>query len=124
MIQSILKVKEPFNVNMLAQAAATAAITDDNHIQTSQEVNKLGREFLYKAFSILGLHYTESMSNFVLVKIGINAKDIYEKLLAKGIIVRYGGAWGLPEYVRVSVSTREENAILVGVMSFILQDNH
>ncbi|GAA3326998.1 hypothetical protein GCM10020331_065210 [Ectobacillus funiculus] len=111
-------------MNMLVQAAATAAITDDNHIQTSQEVNKLGREFFYKAFSILGLHYTESMSNFVLVKIGINAKDIYEKLLAKGIIVRYGGAWGLPEYVRVSVSTREENAILVGVMSFILQDNH
>lgn len=123
-IQSILKVKEPFNANMLAQVAAAAAITDDNHIQTSQEVNKLGREFLYKAFSILGLHYIESMGNFVLVKMGTNAKGVYEKLLAKGIIVRYGGAWGLTEYIRVSVGTSEENAILVGVMSSILQGNY
>lgn len=123
-IQSIFKVKEPFNVNMLAQAGATAAIADERHIQKSREVNKHGREQLYQAFSNLGLHYTESMSNFVLVKIGTNAKDVYEKLLAKGVIVRYGGTWGLPEYVRISVGTPEENAILIGLISSILQNNH
>jgi histidinol-phosphate aminotransferase len=123
-VQSILKVKEPFNVNMLAQAGAVAAIADEIHIQKSREVNKLGRESLYRAFSNLGLHYVESMSNFVLVKLGSNAKDVYNKLMAKGVIVRYGDTWGLPEYVRISVGTPEENAILIGLMSSILQNNN
>lgn len=123
-IHNILKVKEPFNVNMLAQVAAAAAIADDSHIQTSQEVNKYGREWLYREFSNLELHYIESMSNFVLVKIGTNAKNVYEKLLAKGIIVRYGGTWGLPEYIRISVGTSKENAVLIGLLSSILQDDY
>ncbi|MGG3890695.1 histidinol-phosphate transaminase [Metabacillus fastidiosus] len=121
-VQSILKVKEPFNVNMLAQEGAVAALADREHIQKSQEINKLGREWLYRAFSNLGLHYIESMSNFILVKIGMNAKDVYEKLLAKGVILRYGGAWGLPDYVRISVGTPEENAILIGLISSTLQN--
>lgn len=58
------------------------------------------------------------------MKIGTNAKDVYEKLLAKGIIVRYGGTWGLPEYVRISVGTSEEIATLIRLMSSILQDDY
>lgn len=121
-IQSILKVKEPFNVNTLAQVAATAAIADKKHVQVSHEVNKKGREQLYKAFSKLDLLYTESMSNFVLVKIGVEAKYVYEQLLQKGVIVRYGSTWGLPEHIRISVGTFEENNILISMLTSVLQE--
>jgi histidinol-phosphate aminotransferase len=119
-IQSILHVKEPFNVNSLAQAAAVASITDEEHIEKSKQVNTAGRDQLNKAFQELGLHYTESMSNFILVKFGTVAKEIYMQLLMKGIIVRYGNTWGMPEHIRISIGTPEENNILIEAISSIL----
>ncbi|WP_338448972.1 histidinol-phosphate transaminase [Niallia oryzisoli] len=112
-IQSILHVKEPFNVNSLAQAAAVAAITDEEHVDRSKQVNTAGREQLYKALNELGLPYTESMSNFVLVEFGTEAKKIYEELLNLGVIVRYGDTWGMPKHIRISIGTHEENSILI-----------
>lgn len=116
-IQSILKVKEPFNVNTLAQIAATAAIEDAEHVKTSQQTNKAGRQQLYKAFDELGLTYIQSMANFVLVQIGEDGENLYKQLMAKGVIVRYGKIWGLPEYVRVSVGTEEENQFFINVLT-------
>ncbi|MGH2319084.1 histidinol-phosphate transaminase [Planococcus sp. SE5232] len=119
-IQSILKVKEPFNVNTLAQIAATAAIEDIEHVKTSQDANKAGREQLYKAFEELGLAYIESMANFVLVQIGEDGEKLYKELMAKGVIVRYGKIWGLPDYVRVSVGTPEENQFFIDTLKALL----
>ncbi len=112
-IKNILKVKEPFNVNSIAQVAATAAITDVEHVKMSQEVNSHGRIQLYEAFSEMGLTYTESMSNFVLVDLGPKATDVYNKLLTKGVIVRKGSTWNLPNYLRISVGTFKENKMLI-----------
>ncbi|MDJ0331317.1 histidinol-phosphate transaminase [Planococcus sp. S3-L1] len=119
-IQSILKVKEPFNVNTLAQIAATAAIEDTEHVQTSQETNKAGRKQLYKAFKDLGLTYVESMANFVLVQLGEDGEELYKQLMAKGVIVRHGKIWGLPDYIRVSVGTTEENQFFIDVLKGLL----
>ncbi|MGI2328605.1 histidinol-phosphate transaminase [Planococcus sp. YIM B11945] len=119
-INSILKVKEPFNVNTLAQIAATAAITDTDHVLASQTVNKAGREQLYKVFGELGLAYTESMANFVLVHVGTEGETLYKELMAKGVIVRYGKTWGLPEHIRVTVGTPEENALFSEVLTGLL----
>lgn len=119
-IQSILKVKEPFNVNTLAQIAATAAIEDADHVKTSQEANKAGRDQLYKAFDKLKLPYIESMANFVLVQIGEDGEKVYKQLMAKGVIVRHGKIWGLPDYVRVSVGTTEENQFFIDTLSGLL----
>lgn len=123
-IQSILKVKEPFNVNALAQAAAVAALTDDEHITHSKKLNFEGREQLYQGFSEMNLDYVESMSNFILVKIGPNAGSFNNELLQRGIIVRYGDIWGLPEYIRVSIGTAEENKILLKEMNSIINVDH
>ncbi|MFK8795408.1 histidinol-phosphate transaminase [Planococcus plakortidis] len=120
-ITSILKVKEPFNVNTLAQLAATAAVTDHEHVAQSREANSRGREFLYEAFEELGLPYTKSMANFVLVKLGENGETLYQDLMKKGVIVRYGKGWGLPEYVRVSVGTEEENEFFVQALRELIQ---
>ncbi|MGM0899712.1 MAG: histidinol-phosphate transaminase [Bacillota bacterium] len=112
-IKSILKVKEPFNVNALAQAAALAAINDEMHVQRSVKINTNGREQLYRALKELGLSFTESMANFVLVEFGPNARLVYEQLMSKGVIVRYGDTWGMPEHIRISIGTEEEISRLV-----------
>jgi histidinol-phosphate aminotransferase len=113
-------VKEPFNVNALAQAASIAAVGDDEHVRRSQELVVGERQKFYEAFRRLGLEYTESMSNFVLVKLGSDAFACYEKLMAKGVIVRYGRIWGLPEHVRITVGTPEENDRLITVLHEVL----
>jgi histidinol-phosphate aminotransferase len=120
-IRNIVQVKEPFNVNALAQTAAAAAIMDEDHVTASRQVNTNGREFLYTALSSLGLHFIESMSNFVLVQLGSEAKSIYDRLLAKGVIVRYGSIWGLPEHVRITVGSGEENEMLIESLRAVLE---
>lgn len=122
-IQQILKVKEPFNVNALAQTAAIAALDDDEHVRRSRQLTVQGREQLYQAFDELGLSYTRSMSNFVLVELGAEAKSIYEQLLSRGIIVRYAGAWQLPHHIRVSVGTQEENQAFLDELTAILRQS-
>jgi histidinol-phosphate aminotransferase len=120
-VQQILKVKEPFNVNTLAQAAAAAALHDEEHMRLSLESNTQGREQLYRAFSNLRLPFTESMGNFVLLQLGPSAKAIYDQLLTKGIIIRYAGIWNLPHHVRVSVGTEEENRTFIYELTEILK---
>ncbi|QHT62190.1 histidinol-phosphate transaminase [Paenibacillus lycopersici] len=112
-IRTLLKVKEPFNVNALAEAAATAALHDEAHIGASRRMNEEGREQLYAGFRKLSMPYTESMANFVLVEIGEQAERIYQQLLERGIIVRYAKSWGFPNHFRVSVGTHEENEIFL-----------
>ncbi|WP_246096408.1 histidinol-phosphate transaminase [Paenibacillus sinopodophylli] len=118
-IQSILKVKEPFNVNALAQAAATAALGDVDHVHKSQQLVWTEKQKLYHALGKLGYGYTESMSNFILVELGEHAEKIYEQLMARGIIVRYGKQWALPLHIRVSIGTSEENESLLTALSEI-----
>ena len=122
-ISHILKVKEPFNVNALAQAAALAALTDKMHIETSKTINHNGLLQMYLHLNELGLSYIPSMSNFLLIKLGTNAKYTYEVLMSRGVIVRYGGSWNLPDHIRVSVGTQEENAIFIDQLRTILQES-
>ncbi|WP_248924836.1 histidinol-phosphate transaminase [Paenibacillus hamazuiensis] len=117
---SIAQVKEPFNVNALAQAAAAAALQDDAHVEASRRVNEAGRTQLYAGLQKLGVRFTESMSNFVLVDLETNAKSIYDKLMAKGVIVRYGAIWGLPDHLRITVGTFEENEALLRALEDVL----
>ncbi|UQZ85921.1 Histidinol-phosphate aminotransferase 2 [Paenibacillus konkukensis] len=121
-IHSVLQVKEPFNVNSLAQEAAKAAMTDHEHIGRSRAVNAEGREQLYAAFRRLGLSYTESMTNFILADLGPGAKELYDRLMRRGVIVRYGGAWGLTNHIRVSVGTKEENEFFIEQLSALLAE--
>ncbi|GGA08209.1 histidinol-phosphate aminotransferase [Paenibacillus marchantiophytorum] len=115
-LQHIRQVKEPFNVNALAQVGAVAAILDDEHVQATRNLNALEREKLYENLQALGIHFTRSMSNFVLIDLGPEAKSIYDKLMCKGIIVRYGAGWNLPNHVRISIgSAEEQEAFLIAL---------
>jgi len=119
-VNSILKVKEPFNVNALAQIAAAAAIEDDDHVTRSAQLVKQERQRLYGVFQELGLRYIESSSNFILLELGTDASKLYQEFMAKGVIVRYGGTWGLPKHVRVTIGTPEENDMFMKTLREIL----
>ncbi|MFF2091369.1 histidinol-phosphate transaminase [Paenibacillus sp. NPDC058174] len=119
-IRTLLKVKEPFNVNALAQAGARAALTDYEHIEASRAMNKAGREQLYSGMRELGISYTESMANYVLVELGEKADHIYNQLLQRGIIIRAAKGWGLHQHMRISVGTEEENRILLEALAELI----
>jgi histidinol-phosphate aminotransferase len=102
------RVRQPFNVNSLAQAAAIAALDDQAFLDRSYEVNMQGLQRLQSAFRDMGLEYVPSYGNFVLVRVG-DAGKVYESLLRSGVIVRPVANYGLPEWLRVSVGLPQEN---------------
>jgi histidinol-phosphate aminotransferase len=109
------RVRQPFNVNSLAQAAAVAAIADEPFLQRSYEINRQGLQRLQSAFDLLDLQYVPSYGNFVLVRVGDGAA-VYEKLLRAGIIVRPVAGYGLPEWLRISIGLPEENEAFLAAL--------
>ncbi|MCX8113478.1 MAG: histidinol-phosphate transaminase [Burkholderiaceae bacterium] len=103
------RVRQPFNVNTAAQAAAVAALDDAEFLARSDEVNRQGMAELTAAFGRLGLAYLPSYGNFVLVKVGPAAK-VYQELLKRGVIVRPVANYALPEWLRVTIGLPGENA--------------
>ncbi len=105
----INRVKEPFNVNSMAQVAAIAALADQAHVQKSVEVNRQGKEYLYAEFEKLGLAYVPTQTNFIYVDLGRPSADVYQALLRQGVIVRQGDPFGQPTFIRVTIGTPEQN---------------
>ena len=102
------RVREPFNVNQLAQAAALAALEDDGYKERAVTLVREGREALYAAFGGMGLEYVESQANFIFVRVG-DGDAAMNALMREGVIVRPGSAFGHPEWIRVTVGLPEEN---------------
>jgi len=114
------QVREPFNVNMPAQLGAVAALSDKTHIRKSQRLARKGKEFLYREFKKMKLFYVPSVANFVLLNVGSGSLDIYKKLLRNGIIVRDMTAWGLKNFIRVTVGTQKENRLFISCLKKIM----
>jgi len=119
-VGALAKVRAAFTVNRLAQAAGIAALDDDAFVRESVGINLQGRQQLSAAFDRLGLEYAESHTNFVLVKIGPAALDVMEGLLRRGIIVRPMTGYELPEFLRISIGTSEQNERLIGALETLL----
>jgi histidinol-phosphate aminotransferase len=113
------KARQPFNVNAIAQAGALAALTDDSHMEKTKAVNAEGLAFYHQAFAQRGLEYVPSVANFVLVKVG-DGDGLFRKMLQRGIILRAMSSYQLPEWVRISVGTMEQNRRCIEVMDEIL----
>jgi histidinol-phosphate aminotransferase len=114
------RVRQPFNVNAFAQAAAAAAIGDREHVRASTELNRAGMRQLTEAFERLGLDYIPSVGNFVTVDVGRPAGPVNQELLRRGVIVRPVGNYGLPNHLRISIGLEEENARLISALEDIL----
>jgi histidinol-phosphate aminotransferase len=115
------RVRQPFNCNSLAQAAAVAALADEAFVARSVDLNRRGMAQLTAAFDALGLRYLPSAGNFVLVHVGDGAR-VYMGLLRRGVIVRPVANYGLPEWLRVTIGLPEENARFVDALGAALRD--
>jgi histidinol-phosphate aminotransferase len=114
------RIRQPFNVNSLAQAAALAALEDDAHVLECVRMIEAGRHFLYDEFNALGLKYVPSRANFILVDVGRSAADIYQKLLHEGVIVRPMTPFGMESTLRITVGMPEENRRLIKGLRTVL----
>lgn len=113
LVAEMNKLRTPFNVTSVGQAAALAALDDDEHVTRSVESNRIERERLYVELGKLGFSPVRSECNFLFVPIGPNAKALCDELLLEGVIVRPMGWMGFPEAIRISVGTTAENTKLL-----------
>ncbi|QID17388.1 histidinol-phosphate transaminase [Nitrogeniibacter mangrovi] len=119
LIDLLNRVRQPFNVSSLALAAAAAALKDQAFVARSADINRRGMAQLIGAFGQLGLEWIPSWGNFVTVRVG-DAAGVNRRLLEQGVIVRPIGAYGLPEWLRVSVGLPEENARFIEALQVAL----
>jgi histidinol-phosphate aminotransferase len=116
------RVRQPFNVNSIALAAARAALEDMEFVARSYAENLQGLKQLREGADRLGLAYIPSCANFLTIRVG-KAQEIYRRLLRRGVVVRpVGGGYGLPEHLRVTVGTQGENERFLAALAASLKD--
>lgn len=103
------RVRQPFNTNLLAQAAAIASLDDDEHVIKSVAMNNAGKAFLQDAFTEMKLNYLPTMGNFISVNVQQDGMLLYQKLLQQGVIVRPVANYDMPEYLRITIGTQQQN---------------
>ena len=117
------RIRQPFNVNSLAQAAAVAVLNDDAYLQKSAQLNADGYRQITGAFTQMGIEFVPSYGNFVLFRAGDDegaGARVNLELLKKGVIVRPVGNYGLPQWLRVSIGLPNENAAFIDALNAIL----
>ena len=124
LVETLNRVRQPFNCSLVGQSAARAALKDTAHVTKSQASNTAGKAFLYKAFDDMGLRYTQTEGNFIMLHVEQLGTDVADALLQKGIIVRPIVEYGYPNAVRVTIGTQKENIRLITTLKHILQANN
>jgi len=119
-IAALEKIRQPFHVNLLAQAAALAALDDAAHVKRTRRNNDAGRDFLEKALRAMNVEFVPSSANFVLARVGAG-QEVFEQLQRRGVITRPMGGYQLPEWIRISIGTPAENRRCAGALRQILR---
>lgn len=114
------RIRQPFNVSLVAQSAAIAALGDQDFIAKVWKINDGQMRWICKQFDGLGLEYIKSHANFVMVNVG-DAKGIYQALLEQGVIVRMLAGYGLDSWLRITVGTPEDNTRLIDTLRDTLE---
>jgi len=117
------RVRQPFNVNSLAQAAACSALDDSGFLQKTLRLVHEELDFLYAALKSMGVRYFPTQANFFLIDVARSADEVFEKLLEKGVIVRSMSSYGYPEYIRLSIGLHEENLRFLHAFEGVLKKN-
>ncbi|HYC54958.1 MAG TPA: histidinol-phosphate transaminase [Candidatus Binatia bacterium] len=121
MIDGLARLRQPFNVNLLAQAAATAALDDEEHVAASRALVRESRRRWGAALESMGIEYVPSQANFLLVRVGAGAA-VTDALVRRGIIVRPMDAYGFPDHVRITFSTPAEDARAIEGLRAVLAE--
>ena len=120
-VEYIDRVRQPFNVNLLAQAAALAALSDEEHLAKTIKMVNEGKAYLTSQLKEMGLTPFPSETNFILVDIKKEAKEIYEAMLYEGVIIRAMGAYNFPTCIRITVGLPAENARCITALKKVLK---
>lgn len=120
LIEVLQKTRQPFNTNSLAQIAALAALEDDEHLQRTKRLTSEGRVYFQEQLSKMKVEFIPSTANFVLVRVG-DGNAAFKALLQKKIIVRALKGYDLPEWVRISIGTMEQNQKCIAALREILK---
>jgi histidinol-phosphate aminotransferase len=122
MIDYLNRVRQPFNANTLAQAAATAALDDAEFVSRTLITVREGLRYLFARLDEMGLEYVPTQTNFFLIKVPSGGKRVYERMLREGVIVRSMDAYGLPEYIRINAGLPEENERFVKALKKVVKE--
>jgi histidinol-phosphate aminotransferase len=122
LVELMNRIRPPFNVNSLAQAAASAALEDEEHVRRTLEVNEEGMNYLCAELARLGLEVVPSQANFICFRFAGDARPIYESLLRQGVIVRHLASFGMKRCMRVTVGTRERNRRFINALTRAIDD--
>jgi histidinol-phosphate aminotransferase len=114
------RTKQPFSVNMVALIAARAALSDNDYLKKVLENNRKGKQFYYKTLQELSIEYIPTEANFLIIKLGLRAETITKKLFDKQVLVRFMAAYGLPDFIRVTIGTMEENSRFIEALKKLL----
>jgi histidinol-phosphate aminotransferase len=118
-IAALEKIRQPFNISLLAQTAALAALDDVEHVRKTRANNSAGLEFFERAFRDLKLEFVPSHANFMLLRVGAGQR-VFEVMQKQGVIVRPMGGYQLPEWIRISIGTPQENERCLGALKSAL----
>jgi len=116
LIECLNRIRSPFNASSVAQVAGLAALDDQEHVAHSVEMNRQEMKFLTQELTLMGVHYTPSVGNFLLVDTGRDCEEDFIRLLHEGVIVRPMKLYGFPTCLRVTVGRREENEQFLGAL--------
>jgi histidinol-phosphate aminotransferase len=116
------RVRQPFNVNSLAQAAGIAALDDKKFLQKTRKTVLKGKDFLYDALKKMGISYVPSVTNFILIDTGKDAAMVFNQMLKLGVIVRDMQQYGLKNFIRVTIGTEKENTLFIKALETVLRN--
>jgi histidinol-phosphate aminotransferase len=118
-IAALEKIRQPFNINSVAQAGALAALDDTKHVEKTRKINSRGLKLYARTFRKLGLEFIPSQANFILVRVG-DGQRVFGELQKLGVIVRPMGGYQLPEWVRITIGTPKENKRCLEALKTVL----
>ena len=121
-IMDLNRVREPFNVNAMAQKAALAALDDDEHLEKSRNQVIKSRRYFEEELARLGLKPVPDQANFCFLDIKVDSKEVFQSLMKKGVIVRTGDIFGFPSYIRVTYGTDEQNKRFIEALHEVLEE--
>jgi histidinol-phosphate aminotransferase len=114
------RVRQPFNANLLAQAAAQAALDDRKFLRKTKKIIAQGKSYLYENLKKLGLAYVPSVTNFILIDVSKDSLGVFKEMLKYGVIVRDMQQYGLKNFIRVTIGTKKENEKFIKVLKKVL----
>jgi histidinol-phosphate aminotransferase len=114
------RIRQPFNVNFLAQVAGLAALEDKDFLTKTRRLTLEGKDFIYQELSRMGLGYVPSVANFILIDVGRDSQEVFRACLKFGVIIRDMRQYGLSNFIRVTIGTQKENRRFIRVLRKVL----